>query len=291
MRSSGWPQVLPRPENGRFVQYESLSSWFEIRAVTPDTFAFLEPRHIEEVISYLILGERRAVLLDTGMGIADIRAEVERLTHLPITVVTSHSHFDHVGGHHLFKDIRAYDLDASVAKIERGLTPEESAPILAPGNTIELPTGFTPAAYRIRPAKVTCRLRHGDLIDLGGRILEVHHTPGHSPDEITVFDSLHSLLFTGDMYYPGALYADNPDSDLAAYARSAAALVDLLPRVQGVCPSHNLVWQPPGLLAQLDAALKSILAGEAEAEMVDGETAGFEFGSFRILVPHRCLSV
>jgi glyoxylase-like metal-dependent hydrolase (beta-lactamase superfamily II) len=53
--------------------------------------------HFEEAISYLVLGAERAALIDTGMGIADIRAEVERLTDLPVTAVNTHSHYDHVG--------------------------------------------------------------------------------------------------------------------------------------------------------------------------------------------------
>ncbi len=115
MHSSGWPQALPRPGNQKLQRIESASSWFEIFQVSPGTFALLESRHYEEVISYLVVGNARAVLLDTGMGIGDIRAEVERLTTLPIVVVNSHSHYDHIGGNYQFAEVWAFDDDGEVA--------------------------------------------------------------------------------------------------------------------------------------------------------------------------------
>ena len=78
---------------------ENLSDpWFAVYRLPGEVYALYEPHHFQDVISYLILGKERALLLDTGMGIGNIRAVAERLTKLPITVVNSHSHFDHVGG-------------------------------------------------------------------------------------------------------------------------------------------------------------------------------------------------
>ena len=51
--------------------------------------------HWEEPHSYLLLGEERAVIIDTGLGVADIRKKVEQLTDLPVSVVTTHVHWDH----------------------------------------------------------------------------------------------------------------------------------------------------------------------------------------------------
>ena len=69
MESSDWPKSLPRPGNQKLRRMKSAAPWFEVYQVSDATFALLEPRHYEEVISYLILGNERAVLLDTGMGI------------------------------------------------------------------------------------------------------------------------------------------------------------------------------------------------------------------------------
>ena len=181
VESPRWPDALPRPGNRRLKRLESASPWFEVYQVNADTFALLEPRHEEEVISYLALGSERAALIDTGMGISDVRAEVERLTDLPVVVVNTHAHFDHVGGDHRFGEVWAFDDASEVARIERGYSRAECAPFIGPGSYRELPDGFDPAAYEIRPSRVTRRLRHREAIELGARTLTVHHTPGHSP--------------------------------------------------------------------------------------------------------------
>ena len=105
LMNGSWPGALPRAANQKLPQVRSLSPWFEIREVSADTFALLEPHHCEEVISYLIIGTRQAVLFDTGMGIADIGAEVRRLTRQRVIAVNSHSHYDHVAGNHLFEEV------------------------------------------------------------------------------------------------------------------------------------------------------------------------------------------
>lgn len=285
MQSSGWPEALPRQGNLRFPRAAGVSPWFEIYQVTPDTFALIEPKHYEEVISYLILGEQRAVLFDTGMGIGDIRREVEALTSLPVTVVNSHYHNDHVGGNYQFEDVWTFDSDYEAGRIERGMTTAECTHVLRSGAWVELPDGFNPSDYHIRPARVTHRLKHLELIDLGGRVLEVHHTPGHTPGSMCLFDRKHKILFSGDVYYPGMLYADNSDSDLEIYRNSADYLAMLAPGVASVAPAHNVVSAPADALQELRSGLVQILNGIARPEPMEGNRAGYEFGAFRVAVP------
>ena len=75
MHYSTWPDVLPRAGNQRLEKLASVSPWFEVYKVSGGTFALLEPSHYEEVISYLILGNERAILFDTGMGVGNIQAD------------------------------------------------------------------------------------------------------------------------------------------------------------------------------------------------------------------------
>jgi hypothetical protein len=75
-----WCRQLPRPEYGKLERVLSDESWFEIYRVQPGVFAIYEPKQFEEVISYLILGEKRALLFDTGLGVGRIGATVARLT-------------------------------------------------------------------------------------------------------------------------------------------------------------------------------------------------------------------
>jgi glyoxylase-like metal-dependent hydrolase (beta-lactamase superfamily II) len=285
MQSSNWPQALPRLGNQKLRQLESVTPWFEIYQVSDGTWALLEPRHYEEVISYLILGDELAVLLDTGMGIENIQAEVEQLTDLPVTVVNSHSHYDHVGDNHRFAEVWAFDDDGEVARIERGLTRAECRRFLEPGSYLDLPPGFDPTAYEIRPSPVTRRLHHGEAIELGGRTLTVHHTPGHSPGSLCLLDSRDGLLFTGDTFYPGTLYADFEDSDFDAYRQSLKYLLGLLDEVNHLCPAHNEAHVPKEVLARVLEAFERVAAGEATFELRD-EIRYYRFEGFGVTLAH-----
>jgi len=285
MESSGWPKALPRSGNQRLTRQESAAPWFEVYQVSDTTFALLEPRHYEEVISYLILGGERAALLDTGMGIGDIRAEVERLTDLPVVVINSHSHYDHVGDNHRFAEVWAFDDEGEVARIERGLSRAECRQFLRPGSYLDLPLDFDPTTYEIRPSPVTRRLRHLETVELGGPTLTVHHTPGHSPGSICLLDSRDGLLFTGDTFYPGMLYAHFDDSDFDAYRRSLEYLVGLLDRMSHLCPAHNEAYVPKEMLARVLGSFEQIAADQAPFELRD-QVRVYRFEGFGVALPH-----
>src|SRR5712664_3378070 len=68
-----WCRALPRPEYKTLDRVSITDPWFEVYKVAPGVFAIYEPHQSEEVISYLIIGHKQAVLFDTGMGISDIR--------------------------------------------------------------------------------------------------------------------------------------------------------------------------------------------------------------------------
>src|SRR5947209_4772740 len=106
-----WCKALPRPEFQALKRITVSQPWFEVYIAAPGVFAIYEPHQSELAISYLIAGERSAVLFDTGMGIGDIREATSELTRLPVTVLNSHTHFDHVGGNWQFSNVLAMDTE------------------------------------------------------------------------------------------------------------------------------------------------------------------------------------
>jgi hypothetical protein len=113
--AESWCDTAPPPEFAALPRSDAGDEWFTVYAVSPGVFAINEPRQYEGVTSFLVTGSQRAVLFDSGLGVAAIRAVVRRLTPLPVTVVNSHTHFDHVGGNREFDDVRNLDAPYSRA--------------------------------------------------------------------------------------------------------------------------------------------------------------------------------
>ena len=258
-------------------------SWFDIKPIAPGVTALMELGHIEEVISYLVVGQARAALIDTGFAIGDQQAEVRKLTTLPILVVNTHAHSDHRGENYKYADIAIHAREA--ADLEKLLTPEYMARMAAPHMfTRPLPPGFWPSQWQIFPSKATRILNEGDRIELGGRTLEVIHTPGHSPGSISLLDRAQRLLFSGDFYYPGPLYAHVASANLDDYFAAAQKLVAYENAVDWLLPAHNATPMPASELGKMARAFASIRAGAAQgAPQGDGRVMRYDFGTFAIL--------
>ena len=257
-------RALPRPEYKVLQRVPISDPWFEVYKVAPAVFAIYEPHQSEEVISYLVVGDKRAALFDTGMGISDLKKVTSELTRLPIVVLNSHTHNDHVGDNWRFDTIYAMDTDFT-RENARG-SREDAQSEVGPGQVCgKLPKGFDPKTYSTRPWKITAYVHDGDRIDLGGRSLEVIATPGHTPDAISLLERTNGLLFTGDTYYPAPIWLYRPETDLEAYNASIRRLAALAPQVKVVLGAHNIPVAPPSVLPRLATAFQTVRAGKAFA--------------------------
>lgn len=125
-----------------------LQHWFTVERIHSDTFAISEYGHWEETHSYLLCGTERAVLIDTGLGVANIKAVVDDLTTLPVAAVLTHAHWDHIGGLSLFPDFAVHENEA------KWLSERFPLPLHAVRKSLTLkpcafPADFRPDAYRI----------------------------------------------------------------------------------------------------------------------------------------------
>jgi len=259
-----WCRALPRPEYKTLERVAVADPWFEVYKPAAGVFAIYEPHQAEEVISYLIVGEKRALLFDTGMGMSDIKKVTAELTKLPTIVLNSHTHDDHVGDNWEFDTIYAMDTDFT-RKNAQGSREDAQAEVTPDQICGALPKGFDAKTYATRPWKITNYTHDGDRIDLGGRTLEVIATPGHTPDAISLIDRANRLLFTGDTYYPAPIWLFRPETDLDAYAASIRRLAALAPQVKLVLGAHNIPVAPPAVLAQLVTAVDEVRSGKRPA--------------------------
>lgn len=276
-----WCRALPRPEYKTLERVAVSDPWFEVYRVAPQVFAIYEPHQAEETISYLMVGEKQALLFDTGMGISDLHKVVSGLTQLPIIVLNSHTHNDHVGGNWQFETVYGMDTDftRANAKGSRQDAQDELGPGMICGN---LPKGFDSKSYATKPWKISRSLHDHDQVDLGGRSLEVLSTPGHTPDAISLLDRAHGLLFTGDTYYPAPIWLYRPETNLDDYVASVKRLAALTPQVKLVLGAHNIPFAQPSVLLRLVVAIETVRAGKAVAQPQDGgrsiyRSDGFDF--------------
>ncbi|MBI5880038.1 MAG: MBL fold metallo-hydrolase [Chloroflexi bacterium] len=258
--------------------------WFDIKPVTGTVTAIMEPGHDEEVISYLVTGVGVAILVDTGMGVGDLQYEAQQLTRLPLAVVNTHAHYDHRGENFKFSQIAIHAIEAPALEQEYG---NDKLRVKATPRRFTRPTprGFSAATWTIPPSKATRILHDGDTIDLGDRVLEVLHTPGHSPGHICLLDRTERWLMTGDLYYPGNLFAHFENSDIHQMLASAQRLAALQPAIDNVLPSHNQTPMPAHELGRLADGIQQIVDGRAtwEARHTEwGPVKRYPFGSFAV---------
>lgn len=278
-----WWDALPRAAWSEFRRVEQSQPWFEVYEIRPGVLALYEPGQFEEVISYLIIGSKRALLFDTGLGIGDMRRLVGELTEREVVVLNSHTHYDHVGGNHAFDKIYGTGLDYT-RRNARGRPHEAVAEFVGEGWIWKAtPAGFSPEAYVSRPFTVTEPVADGQVISLGDVALEVLLTPGHAPDALCLLDRQRRLLFTGDTFYPATLYAHLPGSTFADYQRTAARLAGLADAVDLVLPAHNEPTLPPSELLVLKEAFLTLPQDDMPFVLTDGHRE-YDFGRFSILV-------
>ena len=161
----------------------------------------------EGVFSYLICGTDQAMLIDTGYGLGDLRGAVEQITPLPLIIVNTHGHCDHVGGNAQF-DVPCYMHPADWALAREHCSPDMrrmNAERLAHSLNYEtgeefnaLPEAFDFEAYARRGTGDLIEAHEGMRFDLGGVTLELIETPGHTAGGISVLWRERRLLFVGD---------------------------------------------------------------------------------------------
>jgi hydroxyacylglutathione hydrolase len=266
------PHAIVDAATAHLAKGRMVDEYFAVEDLGDGTFAIGEPRYYQQNYSYLIVGQTRAILFDSGSGTRDISGVVANLTKLPITVIVSHLHYDHLGGVGPFGHVAMIDMPETRADMAGAL--------------------FQPSRYeymgfydgRVAPSfRVSEWLAPGAVIDLGGRALQVLSTPGHTPSSVALFDATNRRLFIGDFIYPTTLYAFLPGASLSAYQATAKMLLRMLPADTVLWTAHccrknegvSAPWLSMRDLRDLDTALTAVRAGQAKG-------AGFYPRVFRV---------
>jgi glyoxylase-like metal-dependent hydrolase (beta-lactamase superfamily II) len=143
----------------------------------------------DKTCMYIVEGEKKAMLIDTGTKCAKLDQIVKQITKKPLYVVITHAHGDHDGNIGFFKEIYMHPAD----------------------------TGLLNKKYK---GKINF-VKDGDVFDLGGKIIEVSHMPAHTPGSIVLFDKKAGNCYSGDAFGSGQVWLQlKPYAPIKTYINS-----------------------------------------------------------------------
>ena len=254
-----------------------MDNWFTVETIDSQTFAISEYKHWEETHCYLLCGQEKSILIDTGLGISDIKSIVDSLTSLPIEVITTHVHWDHIGGHGYFDNIAVYETEKNWLSVKFPLTLQDVKKELTKKPCF-FPQTFDIDSYCIFQGEPQRILHDDDVLDLDGRTIEVLHTPGHSPGHCCFYEPEREYLYSGDLVYKGCLYAFYPTTDPKLFYESVKKIRKY--KISKILPGHHQLDIPVSLLDEIEAGFAQI---EQNGQLKQGFGL-FDFGSFQIQI-------
>lgn len=241
--------------------------WYLVEALDPRTFAIGEPRYRQQNWSYLLVGGERSLLFDTGSYYGDITGVVARRAAGQVTALPSHMHYDHLGNVTRFGRVSLPDLPVLRACAEGSVVALNAALFLGESE------GRTPPAFEVAEW-----LAVDGWIDLGGRRVQLLHTPGHSPDSVSLWEPDRNRLLAADYLYRGPLYAQTPGASLVDYLATAERLLRLVGNATSIFGAHADAPEAPRLertdLVALAHRLETLL--DTPPELVAGETETYD---------------
>lgn len=261
-----------------------MSKNYTILQLDKHTWRLEDPFH---TYLYLVEGTERAALIDCGNGFSGLGEAVASLTGKPVIAVLTHGHFDHTGCASMFQECLIHPADQAV--LEQGFAPAERA---------EQWERFC-QLYQVAPSseerefflsvhvpKITGVLSDGQVLDLGGRTLEVITTPGHTLGSVCLLDKIHGYLFSGDMAC---------DNEVLVYFDHSATVEDVLEsdrkplthrnKFVQIWPGHHRSPLDAGILEDYVTAAQTVLADPTvgtRVELPDGYKLLYEYKTIGI---------
>jgi hydroxyacylglutathione hydrolase len=247
-----------------YVSYpvQSQSSWFKARQVAPNVWC-IDDHGADNI--YLVIGNDSALLIDNGLGAANLRDYVKTLTQLPLIVVNTHGHPDHAGANYQFAEVYIHPADIPMASGYGKLPSKENnaASMMTGGAKVSGDDVFPDTLNH--KATVLNPVEEGYKFDLGGCLLEVIHVPGHTPGEICLFDKENRIVFSGDNDNVLVWLHIRGCAPLEVYLQSLEKLNARASEFDWLMPGHGVPIES-SFVAEQVACVKSILDGTCESK-------------------------
>jgi len=274
------------------------TDWYEIAEIAPDSYQLTEARDALQCNSFVVDGGDEALVIDTGLGIGDLRATVATVTDAAPRLFLTHSHWDHIGAAHQFDDV-VVDPRERTADDRVTIDTLSDEFVDRPAQFVEnwralgrsFPDGFDPDAYALPPAEGVGTVEAGDVLTVGDHELELLFLPGHSPGQLAALDRETGVLYGADAIGIGrSLYAHFQDSNVERYVDTFETLVDRheAGAFDTMATGHNdpIRGDDLAILEAMRVALGDILDDAAAYEIVEtdwGPARQYEFDGFTVL--------
>ncbi len=226
----------------------------EINKITEHTWILSETidETIVPVYMYLLEGEKEALLIDTGYGSFDLRKTVSELTGLPVTVLLTHGHLDHIGACAQFDKVLLHKDDIDCYRLH--CSEKERS-------FFSLDEGFP------YPKSVPELIDEHWQTDLGKRKISLIHAPGHTPGCICVLDQDKRLLFSGDVSCKGnVLLCMKYSLSVNDYVKGIGNILKREKDFDQIWPSHHEKPLDKTILYQFIEAAELILSNREKGE-------------------------
>lgn len=173
---------------------------------------------VTQTAMYLVIGENKACLIDTGSGIGNLNEYVSTITDKPVFVIITHGHLDHMGSAALFNEVYMNQKDVDVFNEHSSDAFRELIFSLAPEIKNMLPMELLVPGRK----EPTLALNDGDTFDLGGVSVKAIAVPGHSKGMMMVLIPEEKVMIFGDACGVSTMICDDYGTPISVYTRFPA---------------------------------------------------------------------
>lgn len=218
-------------------------------------------------LMYLVTGTKKAMLVDTGMGVGDLRGVVKKISSLPLIVINTHGHPDHAGGNGNFDQAWLNPQDLEIMKVMcSDEYRSEDIHKASPANGSEI-SSLIHAMVSYKEIDLL-PYQKGTRFDLGDRGFSAIEIPGHTPGSMGLYNSNEKILFAGDsiVYSPVWMYL-NHSLSIQTYYDALLHLREGIPEIKTIFTGHLPTLATPDLLDDLILCAQEIIQNPGIGEV------------------------
>ena len=189
---------------------------------------------------FLLEGNEKAVLIDSGANAPDAAEMAKKLTNKPVMLLNTHGDGDHTSGTAGFSEIYIHPEDFTKCEVNTRY----------PGTSLK-------------------EIKDGDVIDLGDRPLRIIHIPGHTYGSVAILDVNNRVLYAGDSVQKGHIFRFGEKRDPEGFEASLDKLIALKGEYDCIFASHDEPSLPADYAEKVKNAWRKVRSGEVPFEMID----------------------